>query len=136
MFFANDKLRINTPQGFKSFAGVQIVKKRGQVVVSLTNGRTVKCSPNHRLMTTSGWKLAINIAHSDIIVGKGFESKVFFTDYLDGEFEYYDVVGVDTEQFYANDILSHNCEFLGSSNTLISPEVLRKVSVSSPNTSE
>lgn len=127
MFFANDKLRINTPQGFKSFAGVQIVKKRGQVVVSLTNGRTVKCSPNHRLMTTSGWKLAINIAHSDIIVGKGFESKVFFTDYLDGEFEYYDVVGVDTEQFYANDILSHNCEFLGSSNTLISPEVLRRL---------
>jgi len=132
MFFANHKLHINTPQGFRPFAGVQVVKKRGQIVVSLANGKTVRCSPNHRLMTTSGWKLAVDLTHSDIVVGNGFESKVFFTDYLDGEFEYYDIVGVDTEQFYANDILSHNCEFLGSSNTLISPEVLRRLVFNPP----
>lgn len=127
MFFANKTDLIHTPSGFESFAGIQVVKKRGQITVLTCSGHEIKCSPNHRLMTSQGWKLAIDLTLEDVLVGKGFESRIFFVDFLDGEFDYYDVVGVQTSQFYANDLLSHNCEFLGSSNTLIDGAVLRRL---------
>lgn len=132
MFFANRDLKIRTPDGFKPYAGVQLVKKKGQVCITLYNGKSVKCSPNHRIMTTDGWKIALDLTHNDEVVGKDFKSKIFFTEFYDGEFDYYDVVGVETKQFYANDILSHNCEFIGSSNTLISPETLRRLVFENP----
>jgi hypothetical protein len=132
MFYKVYDKRINTPEGFKSFAGVQTVKKKGQFVISLYNGKNIKCSPNHRLMTKNGWVFAINLKNDDILIGKGFESKIFFIDYLEGEFEYYDIIGVENSQFYANDILSHNCEFLGSANTLIHPNKLRSLAFKRP----
>lgn len=133
MFVANkNELLISTPEGFKSFAGVQRIVKRGQISLTTYDGQVIKCSPSHRLMTSSGWKIASEITYSDVLVGRDFETRLFFIDYTDGEFEYYDVVGVENSQFYANDILSHNCEFLGSSNTLIDGSVLRRLVATTP----
>ena len=132
MFLQNSKVKINTPDGFKPFSGIQILKKNGQFTIHLCNGKFIKCSTTHRLMTAGGWKKAIDISHSDIIIGKNFRSKVFFIDVKDGEFEYFDVVGVEDSQFYANDIVSHNCEFLGSSSTLIAGAKLRTLVYQTP----
>jgi hypothetical protein len=132
MLFQNKDIKINTPDGFKSFTGIQVLSKSGQFTIQLNNGIIIKCSPTHRLMTAGGWKKAINLSHSDIILGKDFRSKVFFIDFKEGDFEYYDIVGVEGSQFYANDIISHNCEFLGSSSTLISAAKLRTLVYKSP----
>jgi len=132
MFFQNKDIKISTPTGLKLFAGIQILKKSGQFTIQLNNGIAIKCSPNHRLMTTGGWKKAINLTHTDIIVGRDFKSKIFYIDIEEGEFDYYDVVGVDESQFYANDIISHNCEFLGSSSTLINAAKLRTLTYKAP----
>ena len=127
MFYnINDKL-INTSEGFKKFKGVQVVRKSGRLTVWLKTGQHVMCSLNHRLMTSNGWKPALELKHDDIIIGQNFTSQIYHIEYESGEFDFYDIVGVENSEFYSNDILSHNCEFLGSSNTLISPEVLRRL---------
>lgn len=127
MFYnIKDKL-INTSEGFKNFKGVQVVRKSGRLTVWLKTGQHVICSLNHRLMTSSGWKPALELKHDDVIIGRNFTSQIYHIEYEAGEFDFYDIVGVENSEFYSNDILSHNCEFLGSSNTLISPEVLRRL---------
>ncbi len=132
MFKNNIDYEIETPDGFIPFKGIQKVVKKNKIQIFLYNGKHVSCSPNHRLKTVQGWKIAQEINYDDIVVGKGFESKVFHVEYVSGEFEYYDVVGVDNKQFFANDILSHNCLFLGSTNTLIHPNKLRMMTFVQP----
>jgi hypothetical protein len=132
MFFEKNNIHIKTSNGFRSFAGVQIVEKQGQITISLCNGKSIKCAPNHRIMTTLGWLPAIDLTHNTIVIGNGFESKVFFIEYKDGKYQYYDIVGVENHEYYANDILSHNCEFLGSSSTLIAGAKLRTLVWRSP----
>ena len=127
MFFKNNNILIETSEGYLPFKGVQKIKKNGQIEIYLENGSQLKCSLTHRIMTVDGWKKSIDLKNDDIIICKNEKSKIFFLDYKDGEFEYFDIVGVENEQFYANDILSHNCEFLGSSNTLIHPTVLSRL---------
>ena len=127
MFFKNNNTLIETSEGYLPFKGVQKIKKNGQIEIHLENGSQLKCSLTHRIMTVDGWKKSIDLKNDDIIICKNEKSKIFFLDYKDGEFEYFDIVGVENEQFYANDILSHNCEFLGSSNTLIHPSVLSRL---------
>jgi len=132
MFFEKKNIQIKTSDGFRPFAGVQIVEKQGQLTISLCNGKSIKCSPNHLIMTTLGWLPAIDLTHDTIVIGNGFESKVFFIEYQDGKYQYYDIVGVENHEYYANDILSHNCEFLGSSSTLIAGAKLRTLVYRSP----
>ena len=134
MFKPNSELKIETPDGFLHFKGIQKVIKRGKITLQLHSGETLTCSPNHRIKTTTGWKKSIEILYDDEIVCKDYNSKVFHTEFEDGDFEYYDVIGVETGEFFSNNILSHNCEFLGSTNTLIHPSVLSKLTYINPTT--
>lgn len=127
MFYKTKNTKIATSEGFKNFVGIQKVIKNGRIKILLENGKLLLCSLTHRIMTNDGWKKAIDIKSEDLIIGNGFKSKVFFIDYEEGQFEFYDIVGVENSQFYSNDILSHNCEFLGSANTLIHPAVLSRL---------
>jgi hypothetical protein len=132
MFYKTKNLLINTPDGFKKFEGVQVVKKFGRITLSLYNGQNLKCSPNHQLLTTNGWKHAFLLTPSDTLVGKNFTSRIFHVEFEEGTFKYFDIVGVENQQFFSNDIVSHNCEFIGSSNTLINGSKLRTLVIKSP----
>lgn len=132
MFKTNKSYKINTPSGFQYFNGIQEVHKNGQVEIQLYNGSIIKCSPKHRLLTISGWKPACLIASSDSVVTKNGNVRVFHVEYYSGVFKYFDIVGVQDHQFYANDVVSHNCEFLGSANTLIHPNKLRNLTFITP----
>ena len=132
MFKYNHNLKIETPDGFLHFEGIQKVIKRGRITLQLHSGETLSCSPNHRIKTTNGWKKSFEIQHDDEIICKDKTSKIFHIEFEDGDFEYYDIVGIETSEFFSNDILSHNCEFLGSTNTLIHPNILSKLVFNTP----
>jgi hypothetical protein len=127
MLKINNGYDIETPNGFVPFKGIQKVLKEGKVIITLANNKNIEASPNHQLMTSEGWMITNNIKIGNFLIGKNFKSAVIDIKYLTGQFEYYDVVGVDTGEFYANDILSHNCNFLGSSNTLINLQTLENL---------
>lgn len=125
--------QVLTPNGFSKFRGVRKVVRSGRIEMLLDNGAELKCSTNHRVMTSRGWIAAIDICDADIIHTATGPSKVFDVQYVDGEFEFYDLVDVEANnEYYTNGILSHNCEFLGSSNTLIDPTVLTRLTYSTP----
>lgn len=122
-----------TRNGFKDFNGIREVKKNNAIVVLLNDGEFLKCSLNHRIMTNKGWKLAKDLNDSDYIVKSTGDVKIFNVNYLDGDFTFYDLTDVkDGNEYITNNIVSHNCEFLGSSNTLISPQTIRRLVFKTP----
>ena len=130
--FYNQDYEVLTPAGFKPFKGIQQVLKSGRVTIFLKSGKELICAPNHKILTLNGWVSAIDLINSDIIITDNKSSEIFFIEFEDGEFEYYDLLGVDGTQYYTNDIISHNCEFLGSANTLIHPSKLRALAYKTP----
>ena len=125
--------QVLTPSGFSKFRGVRKVVRSGRIEILLDSGAELKCSTNHRIMTDRGWVVAVDIHDTDIVHTTAGPSKVFDVQFVDGEFEFYDLVDVEADnEYYTNDILSHNCEFLGSSNTLIDPTVLTRLTYSTP----
>jgi predicted transcriptional regulator len=121
MFKINDRYLIKTPTGYESFKGVQKKNVTSMFTFTFTDGTFIKCSGGHRFLTDEGFKTAKQITLSNTLTNKIIKS----IDEELGKFEVFDPVGVDKHETYiSNDIISHNTEFLGSTNTLISGEKL------------
>ena len=112
MYKLNSKYDILTPSGWKNFAGIQKIKKIGQTKLTIENNELV-CSPLHRVKYKNDFILAKDIPNSETL--------------LYGEYEYYDILEVENHEYFSNDIISHNCEFLGSSGTLIAGWKLKEL---------
>ena len=117
MFKENERYLIKTPTGFESFRGVQKKIVDSLYTFDFDDGSYVKCSGKHLFLTESGFKKAKDITKDNTLTGKKIKSIVVEI----GSFEVYDPVGVENHStYFSNGVISHNTEFLGSSNTLVS----------------
>ena len=122
----NTRYKVLTPSGFASFSAIRSLKKDEYYNIIYSNGKNIKCSTNHKFIQDE-----IEILASDLVVGSLISSKIdglvsVISIVLEkGEIYLYDLVNVDNKNiFYANDILSHNCDFATSGNTVIEPNIL------------
>lgn len=119
----NTRYEILTPGGFKPFKG--ILKKSKPGIRFITNQGSITVSYDHAFIIDGNV-----VASKDLKIGRYFSKIQYVTDiqYLD-EIELYDPLDVEGEHVYfGNDIVHHNCAFLGSSNTLISADTIAKMS--------
>lgn len=111
---------IKTPSGLGTYSGIRRMKYSSYYKCSFTNGKTLDCSPNHPFMTYDGIVLAKDLTRrSEIYSEQGgvfLKSKRLIHD----DIWLYDALKTPKNVYYTNGILSHNCDFLGSANTLIS----------------
>lgn len=120
---------IETPYGWKSFEGV--VKKSIDsklVRIKFTDGSGLNCSEGHGIFTFEGdITFAKDIKIGDIISGKNGPLIVKSIEITGESTEFYDLYKVDNFRrcYYTENIASHNTDFLGSSNTLISSSCLK-----------
>lgn len=129
----NTRYKILGPNGFSNFSGISKTKKEESVLIKTINSE-LRCSFKHLLPTKNGLKQAIDIDTNDqIIVHKKFEN-IISIEIKEGGY-FYDALDVeDNNLYYTNNILSHNCEFLGSSGTLISGAALKMIEENIRNT--
>lgn len=132
MFYKNDNFEILTPSGFKEFAGVQEVIKCGKIELTLNNGNRLICASKHNILTDNGWIESGKLRRDSKVITKDGLVGLYHIELLDGEHTFYDIVGVPNFEYYTNGIVSHNCEFLGSANTLIHPSKLRTLAWKKP----
>jgi hypothetical protein len=109
----NTQYEILTPNGWEDFYGVRKLTKSNYVKLKNYN---LICSDNHKILIDGVWK----------------ESKELDHDYFVKDIQLYDPVGVKSSTYFSNGIVSHNCDFLGSSNTLISADKLHTLVYSKP----
>ena len=127
MFKLNKNIQINTPDGFQPFYGIQKVYKPYYHWIIFDDGTEIKCSNNHSFGKEK--IKASKIKVDDTIQ----EKKVVYNEIVEEGIYLYDLLDVGEENLYiTNNIISHNCEFLGSIGTLVSPSKLKSLVYDEP----
>jgi len=129
MFKLNKNITVKTPSGFKSFSGIQKIYKPFYHWIIFDDGSEIKCSDNHSFGKEKIKASAIKV--DDLLQGK----KVVYNEIVEEGIYLYDLLDVGEDNlYYSNGIVSHNCEFLGSVDTLIAPSKLRTLVYDAPKT--
>ena len=127
MFKLNKNIQINTPDGFQPFYGIQKVYKPYYHWIIFDDGTEIKCSNNHSFGKEK--IKASKIKVDDTIQ----EKKVVYNEIVEEGIYLYDLLDVGEENLYiTNNIISHNCEFLGSIGTLVHPSKLKSLVYDEP----
>jgi hypothetical protein len=127
MFKLNKNIEVKTPDGFKSFSGIQKVYKPFYHWIIFDDGSEIKCSDNHSFGKEKIKASTIKV--DDLLQGK----KVIYNEIVEEGIYLYDLLDVGEDNlYYSNNIISHNCEFLGSVNTLINASKLRNLVYEDP----
>ena len=123
MYKLNTKFEILTPTGFKHFSGLQKNVKDSFLRIKFTDNTEITCSKDHTFIDP---KLVIA---SSLLVGDKLGEKVIKSiEFITKNKDLYDPVNVDGGHlFIANDIISHNCSFLGTGDTYIEGEILSQL---------
>jgi len=124
--------RIKTPGGLQSYSGIRKIKYSSYYSCSFTNGKTIDCSANHPFMTYDGIILAKNLTKRSEVYGETGGVFLKSKRLVAKDIWLYDALETSKNVYYTNGILSHNCSFLGSSNTLISTSKLSTLAWVSP----
>lgn len=108
--------KIYTPDGYKSFTGIQKLTKPG-CDIYFKSGKIFRCSKKHKLcvdLYNFIFKDPTELLVGDTIFGDTqVETIIKIVDV--GEVELYDIINVeDTRCYYSDGILSHNCHFLNT----------------------
>lgn len=125
--------KILSPEGLVSFFGINKITKNSYIHLKFTNGNELKCSLDHPLSTIEGIIKAKDLDKFTEIYTKDGGCFLKKSKIIEKQINLYDIVNSGTNHlYYSNNIISHNCEFLGSVDTLISPSKLRTLVFETP----
>lgn len=117
------RFKILSPTGFVDFDGIVKSRHSQSVLVMLSDESTLRCSLDHRVLVGQAWKYAKSLRVGDYvsIAEPSVNRRVVSVQLFEGDVELYDIVNVahPDSAYITNGIVSHNCQFLGSAQTLI-----------------
>ncbi len=99
-------------KGFVYVSEFRAFKTGTKQTIKLTTkaGKQLKCTPEHRILTTDGWKEAGKLTKDDEIIVESKEgTDTLVSIELNGIEEVYDITEPLTHSFIANGIVVHNC---------------------------
>jgi len=121
----NNKYKILTPKGFRSFAGIKSLHKKEYCDILLSNKKSIKASLDHPFISNNLSILAKDLKIGDILDSNKEKITILDIKICQGDITLYDILEVDEGNiFNVNGIISHNCNFVTSGNTVIPPEAI------------
>lgn len=123
----NKGLKILTPNGFENFDGLRKTQSNKNLIFIFEFSNII-VTYSHRFVNETGEVFAHSLRRGDILNDK-IILDIFPSDEL---IDVYDILETDSHTYIANDIVHHNCEFMGSSNTLLSSTTLKTLLPSTP----
>ena len=127
MYKLNSSIKVKTPRGFKKFAGIQKVRKPVYQWIIFGDDSEIKCSLDHSFGEEQ--VKAHTIKAGDLLQHK----EVVYSEIVEEPIDLYDLLEVEDGNLYnTNGVVSHNCEFLGSVDTLIAPSKLKSLVYEDP----
>jgi len=125
----NDKFLIETPDGWSQFSGVRKSTSTGSVTIHTNSGKKLECTTDHLMYSRYGWMAADLLDIDDVVMTvDGYEHIMHVQVDKFSTMSMYDAVSVaNKSQYFTDGILSHNCNFLGSSGTLIEGSKLKNL---------
>jgi len=124
-FNKNDEYEILTPDEWKNFDGIKVTTKNEYLTLHFDDGTKLECSKNHLLKVNDKFIEAQEIKIYDKIHHK---QVIALYETRNKPIELYDPVNVgSSHEYIGNDLIHHNCEFVGSAGTLISSVALKNM---------
>jgi hypothetical protein len=126
-------LKILSPEGEVDFLGVNKITKDSYIHLKFSNNEELKCSEDHPILTINGIVRAKDLTKKDEIITRNAGCFVISKRHTKRKIDLYDIVNSGIQHlYYTNGIVSHNCDLLGSSNTLIDGKVLQRLTYIEP----
>jgi hypothetical protein len=129
MYIKNNKNRykVNTPNGWSDFSGLNIIKKSRILEIIFSNNKKIQCSEDHIFFKNNSEIKCKCLTVGDFIDGRDNKKiEIKKISKINKETKLYDLMDVEKNNiYYTDDLISHNCEFLGSAGTLISSYALK-----------
>ena len=122
----NTEYEVLTPDGFKPFYGIKKSVNK-YIEITLQNGEKIGVTNNHVFVINNK-----NVFANELKIGDEldcYDEKLIIINIcnVDKLTDVYDLIEVDGGNvYYTNNILSHNCAFIGSGDNVIDGQVLRK----------
>jgi hypothetical protein len=128
----NTRYEILTPYGWSDFYGVRAIKNR-DVLELKTKDFSLKCTPDHKIQLHNSFFIeASKLEVGDRVKTKNDIQEIIEINLL-GKETVFDPIQVNKKNiYYSNELVSHNCEFMGSSGTLIAGWKLKELVHASP----
>jgi DNA repair exonuclease SbcCD ATPase subunit len=121
-------LYANTRYGYKKIEYADVTAYNSKVYeVILENKLSIKTSPEHLLWVNNNWKKVEDIEIGDFCFHKNGKSKVEKISLLDFKEDLYDLQIEEVNEFYANDIVSHNSTILDALTFVLFNRAFRKI---------
>lgn len=124
----NIKYEILSPEGFVDFLGIQKVTKKTREIF-FTNGLKLRASYNHKIFDFYNNEILVkNVKKGNLIKSHdGYLTVESVIDY-ESESEVYDIVNAGKQHLYfTNNIVSHNCNFLGSGDNVFDSDLMQNI---------
>jgi hypothetical protein len=124
---------VMTPDGFKDFSGVFVSDEENHLIkFVLDDGSDICVNKDHLFVVDGLEQKAITL-----IVGECLETEhgiktIEEIQYLEDVDNVCDLLEVDGHVYITNGIFSHNCKFIGSTNTLIESDILERMESKNP----
>ena len=128
-FINSNRFKVLTSEGFSDFEGIRKIKVDKTLKITLEDNNQIEVSENHIFIIQSK-----NIKANTLKIGDYLEVKnnilkrILNIEVKNEEKDVFDIIETKNHSYFANNILNHNCSFLGSSLTLPSAETLDKLS--------
>lgn len=109
-------IEVSTPNGWSEFDGIRKTKER-EIFKLNVEDRSLSGTREHLVKTEDGFASleSVGAKTTDVIA------------------DVYDILGVEKDkQYYTNGVISHNCVFRGSQNSLLSGATLERLVVTDP----
>lgn len=128
------KYKILTPNGYEPFDGVNKIKKDIYSHLIFSTGVEIKCSLHHPFYKNKEEVIkSYELKIGDKVLSKNGWEIVAYNEVVEEPIYLYDIINSGKDHnYYTNGILSHNCSFLGSIDTLIAPTKLQVIPTSDP----
>lgn len=117
MLKQNTRYQIKSGDSFVDFDGINTKQVHGYLVIKFTDQSELKCTRDHLVYTRSQTFIRACQLRPGVALSTGI--KVVSNTFIDVDTTVYDVVNSATHCYNTNNVISHNCSFIGSSETLI-----------------
>lgn len=121
-FKQNSRYEIQTPTGFKKFSGMRKTTKSKVIQITFSNNKYLEASEDHRFVIEGVVTFA-----KDVYKGQELLPNVFVKDIKTEKKDcfLYDLTDVGDDSLYITDgVVSHNCDFLSSGDTVFETEIM------------
>ena len=125
-------IEILTPDGFKPFSALSISNAENGRKFTLDDDSTIRVSISHQFLVDGQETLAAELSVGDYIDAIGSKKKIIAIE-EETDRIHIGPLNVDGHLYLTpNKVVNHNCQFIGSTTTLIDPVALDKLVFSEP----